>query len=72
MGSCHSSSAPTILWPPVRIPSTPTTLFSICIAEIGTVFDIGMRKGRKIKKDAEIGPFLKTQLTTRGKKIIGR
>ena len=29
-------SAPTILWPWVRIPSTPSMLFSICIIEIVT------------------------------------
>ena len=36
-------SAPTILWPRVRIPSTPSMLFSICI-------EIVMRKRTKIKK----------------------
>ena len=33
-GGRHSSvvsSTPTILWPQVRIPSTPSMLFSICI-----------------------------------------
>ena len=54
LGGRHSSvvlSAPTILWPRVRIPSTPSTLFSICI-------EIVLRKERKInKKEAGIGPF---------------
>ena len=42
-GGRHSSmvsSAPTILWPQVQIPSTPSTLFSICI-------EIVMRKEQK-------------------------
>ena len=37
---------PIILRPWVRIPSTPSILFSICNVEIG----IGMRKGRKLTK----------------------
>ena len=43
----HSSvvlSSPTILWPRVQIPSTPSVLFSIYIVKIETV---GMRKWRK-------------------------
>ena len=64
----HSSmvlSVPTILRPWVQIPSTPFTLFSICIIEIV------IRKGRKqikrgrdgkerkqTKKEAVVGPFL--------------
>ena len=43
-GGCNSSvvsSAPTILWPRVQIPSTSSMLFSICIFEIVT------RKERK-------------------------
>ena len=43
-GGRHSSmvlSAPTILQPQVRIPTTPSTLFSICIIEFV------MRKERK-------------------------
>ena len=47
LGGHHSSvvsSAPTILRPRVRTPSTPSTLFSICIA---IEIDIGVRKGRK-------------------------
>ena len=39
------SSAPTILQPLVRIPSTPSMLFSICIVEI--VIDMRMREGLK-------------------------
>ena len=39
------SSAATILW--VRIPSTPSTLSSIYIVEIETVFVIAMIQGRK-------------------------
>ena len=38
------SSAPTILRPQVRIPSTPLPLFSIHIDGIETVIVIGMRK----------------------------
>ena len=53
MGSRHTSvvlSAPTILWPQVRIPSTPSTLlsfiaFSICIIVIV------MRNGRNKQKE---------------------
>ena len=44
----HSSvalSAPTIVQPQVRIPSTPSMLFSICIIKI--VIDISIRQGRK-------------------------
>ena len=40
-GGRHSSvvsSAPTILRPQVRIPSTPSLLFSICIIGIGPFF----------------------------------
>ena len=36
-----------ILRPQVRIPSKPHTLISTYIVEIGTVFVVGMRKGRK-------------------------
>ena len=39
LGGCHSSvvsSATTILWPRVKIPSTPSMLLSICIIEIVT------------------------------------
>ena len=43
------SSAPTILRPWVWIPSTPSTLFSICIPEILIEED-------KNKKEARIGP----------------
>ena len=53
-GDRHSSvvsSTPTILWPRVRIPSTPSTLFSICI--------IVSRKWRNKQKETRIGPFLK-------------
>ena len=42
-GDRHSSmvsSAPTMIWPRVGIPSTPSMLFSICIIKTG------MRKGR--------------------------
>ena len=55
-GGCHSSvvsSAPTILRPQVRIPSTPSMLYSICI-------EIVMRKKNENKqKEAGIGPFFK-------------
>ena len=43
-------SAPTILRPWVRIPSRPSTLFSIYIIEIAT---------RKKQKEAGIGQFFK-------------
>ena len=49
------SSAPTILRPWVRIPSTPSMLFSICI-------EIVMRKNKNKQKEAGIGPFFKKQL----------
>ena len=39
-------SGPTILRPQVQIPSTPSSIFSICIIEI--VIDIGIRKRTKI------------------------
>ena len=44
VGGRHSSvvsSAPTIMQPRIRIPCTPSTLYSNCI------FNVGMRKGRK-------------------------
>ena len=40
-----------LLWPWVRIPSTPSMLFSIYIIEIETIFINGMRKGRKKEKE---------------------
>ena len=46
-------SAPTILWPWVRIPSTPSTFYSISIV-------IGVRKGRnKRRKGRDWSIFLK-------------
>ena len=51
-------SAPTILWPRVRIPSTPSMLFSICI-------EIVMRKRTKInKKRPGLSHFFKKNLIT--------
>jgi len=47
------SSVPTILRPRVRIPSTPFTLFSICIIEIV------MKNNENKQKEAMIGPFKK-------------
>ena len=55
MGGRHNSvvlSAPTILWPWVQIPSTPSMLFLICI-------EIVARKEKINKKEAGIGPFKK-------------
>ena len=56
---CHSSvvlSAPAVLRLRVRIPSTPSTLFSIYKVEFETVINIGIRKGQK-EKEARIGPY---------------
>ena len=39
--------APTILWPQVRISSTPSTLFLIYIVEIITAIETEMTKERK-------------------------
>ena len=53
MDGRHSSmvtSMPTILRPQVRIPSTPSVLFSIWLVEIETAIGIGMRKGLKWTK----------------------
>ena len=50
IGGRHSSvvwSAPTILQPRVRIPSTPSMLYLIYIVIIETVFDVGMKKGQE-------------------------
>ena len=50
------SSAPTNLWGRVRIPSTPSVLFSICIIEIA------MRKRtkrNKKRKEVGVGPLKK-------------
>ena len=55
----HSSvvlSASTILWQQVQIPSTPSTLFSICIIEIV------IRKGRKETKRGRDWPILKKSI----------
>ena len=49
------SSAPTILWSWVRIPSTLFKLYSICIIEIV------MKKGQSKLKEARIGRFKKTK-----------
>ena len=52
-GGRHSSvvsSAPTILWPQVRIPSTPSMLYSICI-------EIVMRKKNENKKRGRDWPI---------------
>ena len=46
------SSAPTILQPPVRIPSTPSTLFSIFM-------QLWWEKNENRQKEAGIGPFKK-------------
>ena len=52
LGGHHSSvdlPAPTCLWSQVRIPSTPSTLFST-VVKFCTTFLIELRKGRKNKK----------------------
>ena len=55
-GSRHSSvdlSAPTILLPRVRIPSTPTTLFSFIVFVLYLSFENNENK----QKEAGFGPF---------------
>ena len=50
IGGRHSSvvwSALTILQPRVRIPSTPSMLYSIYCVIIETLFDVGMKKGQE-------------------------
>ena len=54
IGGRHSlvhSSAPTIQWSRVRIPSTPSTLFPF------TIFIIVCRKVENKQKEAEFGPY---------------
>ena len=62
-GCRHSSvdsSAPSILLPRVRVPSTPSTLFSIYIVQIVNLsFELECEKNKNIQKEAGIGPFLK-------------
>ena len=57
MGGRHSSvvsSAPTILRPQVRIPSTPSMLFQFVLLKLYREND------ENKQKEAGIGPFLKT------------
>ena len=59
MRSCHCSvvsSVPTILWPRVRIPCTPCTLYSICIVEMETLID-EWEKDENKQKEAGIGRY---------------
>ena len=61
LGGRHSSmvlSAPTILWPQVRIRSTPSILCSIFIVEIKTLSD-NWDKDENNEKEAGIGPYWK-------------
>ena len=54
------SSAPSILPPWVRVPSTPSTLFSIYIVQIVYLsFELECEKNENKQKEAGIGPFLK-------------
>ena len=60
MGGRHSSvvsSAPTILRPRVRFPSTPSMLLSICIIKI-----VSRKKRKNKQKEAGIGPFFKKKV----------
>ena len=59
--SSVDSSAPSIMLPRVRVPSTPSTLFSIYIVQIVYLsFELECEKNEKNKqKEAGIGPFFK-------------
>ena len=63
LGGRHSSvdsSAPSSLWPRVRVPSTPPTHFSIYIVQIEYLsFEFECEKNENKQKVAGIGPFLK-------------
>ena len=61
-GGRHSSmvlSAPTILWPRVQIPSTPSMRFQFVLLELY------WEKNENKEKEAKIGPFLKKNLQQR-------
>ena len=53
-------SAPSIMPPQVRVPSTPSTLFSIYIVQIVYLsFELECEKNKNKQKEAGIGPFFK-------------
>ena len=53
-------SAPSILLPRVRVPSTPSTLFSIYIVQIVYLsFELECEKNENKQKEARIGSFFK-------------
>ena len=64
---CYSSvdlSAPSIMPPQVRVPSTPSTLFSIYIVQIVYLsFELECEKNKNKQKEAGIVPFKKRKLT---------
>ena len=60
-GRRHSTvvlSAPSILWPQVRIPSTPSMLFQFIMVKIETVIVIAMKKDENKLNRGRDGPFL--------------
>ena len=58
--SSVDSSAPSIMLPRVRVPSTPSTLFSIYIVQIVYLsFELECEKNKNKQKEAGIGPFFK-------------
>ena len=67
MGCCHSSvdlSAPFIVHPWVRVPSRPSTLFSIYIFQIVYLsFELDCEKNENKQKEAEVGPLFKKYIT---------
>ena len=68
ISGCHHSSvdlsSPSILPPQVRVPSTPSTLFSIYIVQIVYLsFELECEKNKNKQKEAGIVPFKKRKLT---------
>ena len=58
--SSVDSSAPSILLPRVRVPSTPSTLFSIYSVQIVNLsFELESEKYEIKQKEAGLGPFFK-------------
>ena len=53
------SSAPSILWPQVRIPSTPSMLFQFIMVKIETVIVIAMKKDENKLKRGRDWPIFK-------------
>ena len=70
ISGCHHSSvdlsSPSILPPQVRVPSTPSTLFSIYIVQIVYLsFELECEKYENKQKEAGIGPFFKKNTNVR-------